>query len=266
MIQFIAILTLLILVSCGQLSDKNSLFEQTNSQNNKEQVSEKENISDNDSIVTDNYVISFQDAEPFARADIYGDLDYRIKLTDSIGNWHNRAKKIQDYLQTKFSDYFTTTDSTLILILANGQYLTFPNWDKNKDEGYNFEHYLKDIDYYLLRVQWEEGNCWLMVNRKNGFKKYLNGLPYIYKDQFLTINTDLEAGYSFNGIDLYTLANDTLKVEFSKETTWGPTDIKWINENQFLVKREHLFAENLTGKQKNKIDYKLGTIKRKTSR
>lgn len=266
MIRLITILTLLIFVSCGQQSDKNSLSEQTYSQNDKKQVSEKENISDLDSIVADNYVISFQEAKPFTRTDIYGDLEYRINLTDSIGNWHNRAKKIQDYLQTKFPDYFTTTDSTLILRLANGQDLTFPYWDSDKDEGYNFEHYLKDIDYYLLRVQWGEGNCWLMVNRQNGFKKYINGLPYIYKDQLLTINTDLEAGYSFNGIDLYTLTNDTLRAEFSKETTWGPTDIKWINENQFLVKREHFYADSITGEQNNKIDYKLGTIRRKTSR
>jgi hypothetical protein len=105
-----------------------------------------------------------------------------------------------------------------------------------------------------------------MVNRKNGFKKYISGLPYIYKDKILTINTDLEAGYSFNGIELYTLTNDTLKKEFSKETTWEPTDIHWINDNQFLVKREHFYADSITGKQDNKIDYKLGIIKRKNSR
>lgn len=264
--QLIIILTLLIFVSCGQQSESNFSNEQTITQNDMVKISEKNNISDLDSIVTNNYLISFQETKPFEMTDIYGDLDYRIKLTDSIGNWHNRAKKIQDYLQTKFSKYITTTDSTLILKLATGQLLTLPYWDSDKDEGYNFEHFFQEIDYYLLRVQWGEGNCWLMINRQNGFRKYINGLPHIYKDKFLTINTDLEAGYSFNGIELYTLTNDTLTNEFSKETTWGPTDIKWINDNQFLVKREHFYADSLTGEQNNKIDYKLGTIKKKTSR
>jgi hypothetical protein len=260
------ILILLILVSCGQQSESNFSNEQTTSQNDKVEVYENIYTSDLDSIVTDNYLISFQETKPFEMTDIYGDLDYRIKLTDSIGNWHNAAKRIQDYLQTRFSDYFTTTDSTLILRLANGQTLTFPYWDIENDIGYNFEHYFKDIDYYLLRVQWVEGNCWLMVNRQNGFKKYINGLPYIYQDKFLTINTDLEARYSFNGIELYTLTNDTLKTEFSKETSWGPTDLRWINENQFLIKRERFYADSITGEQNNKIDYKLGTIRKKTSR
>ncbi len=264
--QLITILTLLIFVSCRQQSDKKSLKEQTNLQNGKEKISKKKNVSDLDSIVTDNYVISFQDAKSFTTTDIYGDLKHRIDITDSIGNSHDRAKKIQDYLQLKFSNYFITTDSTIILKLANGQLLTFPYWDSNKNEGYNFEHYFKEIDYYLLRVQWGEGNCWLMVNRKNGFKKYISGLPYIYKDKILTINTDLEAGYSFNGVELYTLKNDTLKKEFSRETTWGPADVNWINDNQFLVKREHFYVDSITGKQDNKIDYKLGIIKRKNSR
>jgi hypothetical protein len=151
--QLITILILLIFVSCRQQNYKKSLSDKTNLQNSKEQISEKENISDLDSIVTDNYVISFQDAKSFTTTDIYGDLKHRIDITDSIGNSHARAKKIQDYLQPKFSNYFTTTDSTLILKLANGRLLTFPYWDSNKDEGYNFEHYFKEIDYYLLRVQ-----------------------------------------------------------------------------------------------------------------
>lgn len=217
-----------------------------------------------DTITAGNYVLTFENTDRFPTTDIYGDLAYRIKLTDTVGNWHNRAAKIQEYLRNKSTDYFYMKDSTLVLKLANGKTESFANWDNQKDEGYNFEHYFDKIDYYLLRVQLSEGNCWMLVNRKNGYKKYINGLPYISKDnkQIITTNTDLEAGYSFNGLELYTILEDSLQTEFSKETEWGPTDVKWINDNQFLLRREHFHIDSKTGNPNNIVDYKRVTIKK----
>ncbi len=218
--------------------------------------------------MSDSFVLTFVNADSFATTDIYGDLNYRIQLTDSIGNWHNRAAKIQSYLSRKFCDSFFTTDTTLVLKLSNNKTEIFAMWDDKKDEGYNFEHYFEIIDYYLLRVQFGEGNCWMLVNRKNGFKKYIGGLPYISKEgkKIISINSDLEAGYSFNGIEFYTVNSDSLETEFVKETTWGPTDVKWINENQFILKREHFHVDSLTSHQANFTDYKLVTIEKKTMR
>jgi hypothetical protein len=118
----------------------------------------------------------FNYSDSFPLTDIYGDLKYRINLTDTIGNWHDRAVKIQSYLADRFHDYFYTTDSTLVLTLADGKESIFAKWDSVNAEGYTFEHYFDKIDYYLLRVQWGEGNCWMLVNRKNGFKKYIKWL------------------------------------------------------------------------------------------
>jgi len=262
----ITILISLIAISCGQRT--NNIVPpsvQFESVNEIEKPIENKKTYDLDSIVMDNYIITFKDAEPFATTDNFGDFEYRKKLTDTLSNWHDRAKKIQEYLQTKYPKYFSTTDSTLILNLTNGQTLSFPFWDEENEEGFNFEHYYEKIDYYLLRVQWVEGNCWLMINRQNGFKKYINGLPYIsnQNDKFLAINVDLEAEYSFNGLELYSVTSDSLTNEFTHGTTWGPDNIKWINDNQFLVKREYYQGDGFNNK---KIDYKLGTIKKKTSR
>jgi hypothetical protein len=219
-----------------------------------------------DTLMADNFLLTFGIADSFKMSDIYGDNEYRIQLTDKIGNCHKKADKIQEYLKNKFGDCFYTTDSTLVLRLLNNKTEIFPLWDAEKDEGYNFEHYFANIDYYLLRVQWGEGNCWMLVNRKNGFKKYISGLPYISKNKqkILTINSDLEAGYSFNGLELFSIEFDSLKTEFRKKTIWGPTNVKWINGNQFLIKREHFHVDSLTGIQNNIIDYKTVTIEKKT--
>lgn len=220
-----------------------------------------------DTLRVDNYVLTFYNSDSFPRTDIYGDLDYRNSLTDTIGNWHDRAEKIQSYLTQKFHDYFYTTDSTLVLKLADGKTLSFLKWDNENEEGYNFEHYFDKIDYYLLRVQWSEGNCWMLVNRKNGFKKYISGLPYISLDnkKILTINTDLDAGYSFNGFELHIILTDSLKTAFIRETVFGPKDLKWISDNEILLRREYFHVDTLTGNQENIIDFKRMTIQKKTS-
>lgn len=217
-----------------------------------------------DTLIADKYQLTFDYSDSFPPTDIYGDLNYRINLTDTIGNWHDRAVIIQSYLADKFLDYFYTTDSTLVLKLADGKESVFAKWDNEFDEGYTFEHYFDKIDYFLLRVQWGEGNCWMLVNRKNGFKKYISGIPYISLDkkQILTINEDLEAGYSFNGIELYSIIADSIKTEFRKETVFGPTAVKWISENQFLLRREYFYVDTLTGNHKSIIDFKKVTIEK----
>jgi hypothetical protein len=252
--QVTYILTIILFASCGQGNEKGSASHSA--------------VAPIDTLIADNYVLSFENADSFATTDIYGDLNYRTQLTDTIGNWHNRAAKIQSYLTSKFGDNFFTTDTTLVLRLSNGKTETFALWDEKKDEGYNFEHYFDNIDYYLLRVQFGEGNCWMLVNKKNGFKRYISGLPYISNDnkKIITVNTDLEAGYSFNGLELFSILTDSLRTEFSKETEWGPTDVKWINENQVFLKREHFLVDSITSNQDNIIDYKLMTIEKKTSR
>jgi hypothetical protein len=220
-----------------------------------------------DTLTVGNYVLTLENCDSFPETDIYGDLVYRRKLADSIGNWHNRAIEIQTYLIDHFGDKFYITDTSLVLNLSNGNTLSFANWDSEQDEGYTFENYFEEIDYYLLRVQWSEGNCWMLINRKNGFKRYIGGLPHISTDSkhILSINTDLEAGYSFNGLELYSIAADSLQKEFSKETVWGPIDVKWINEKQFLLKREHFQVDSISGRQKYFIDFKQVTIEKKAS-
>lgn len=272
-------MTIILFVSCGQrnnheTSSKASVLTlDTLATDNavlpfENETSSKTSVLTSDTLTTDNYVLFFENADSFPTTDIYGDLNHRINLTDTIGNWHDRATRIQAYLIDKFGDYFYTTDSTVVLRLANGKTKSFANWDHENEEGYTFEHYFAKINYYLLRVQWVEGNCWMLVNRKNGFKKYINGLPYISADnkKILAINTDLEAAYSFNGIELYAVLADSLQQVFSKETVFGPIDVKWLGENQFLLKREHLHFDRITWNQDYIIDYKRVTIEKKTSR
>lgn len=220
-----------------------------------------------DTLTIGDYILTFQSADSFPNSNSYGDTYFREEMTDTIGNWHNRAKSIEAYLKSRYGDYFQTTDTSLELTLLNSKAISFPVCDEQNDGGFNFEYYFKDIDYYVLRVQWSEGNCWMLVNRKNGYKKYISGQPYlsIEKNKILAINTDLYGGHSFNGIQLYLVSGDSLKIEFEKETEWGPSDVKWVNDNQFLLKREHFNIDTVSHEETSIIDYRLVTIEKKTS-
>jgi hypothetical protein len=57
-----------------------------------------------------------------------------------------------------------------------------------------------------------------------------------------------------------------IKAEFSKETVFGPTSVKWIGENQFLLGREYFKVDTITGNQDKVIEFNKVTIEKKTSR
>lgn len=237
---------ILTLVSCNNRNSGND------EKSNRDSV-----FSKTDTLIASNYLLTFEKADSFKRTDIFGDLDTRLKMTDKIDNSHEEAQTIQKHLSKKFGDYFYTTDTTLVLKLSNGKTESFPLWDEKKEEGFSFVHFFDKIDYILLHVQWYEGNCWMLVNRKNGMKKYINGLPYISLDnkKIIAINTDLEAAYSFNGIELYLITSDSLKLEFSRETKWGPKDLKWLSDNQISLKREIVHFDSIKGVQNNIFDF-----------
>ena len=253
------ILTILLFSACGQ-------SKRSSEEKSIDTLYEKSMELSFDTLRANNYLLFFENADKFKETDIYGDLDYRKKLTDTIeGNWSTKARKIQDYLlANRFQEYFYLTDSTLVLKLANGNTMSFDrdieDWNNDGLSEYIFAHYFDKIDYYLLIIQYYEGSSWMLVNRKNGFKKDILGLPYISEDnkKIIAINSDLVAGYNFNGIALYTILTDSLRMEFRKETEWGPLDVKWINENEFLLKREH-FPEG-----EGNIDFKRVRIEKKT--
>jgi len=221
-----------------------------------------------DTLVANNYLLTFEKTDSFKRSDIFGDFDFRLKLTKNIDNSFEEAVIVQKYLSKKFSDYFYTTDTTLVLKLSTGNITSFPFCNEKNEIGYYFENYFKNIDYYLLEVMWDEGYCWMLVNRKNGYKKEIKGLPYISLDnkKIIAINSDLEAGYSFNGIELYSIMSDSLKLEFSRETTWGPTDLKWLSENQILLKREYINVDSVSKAQNYKSEFKRVKIDKMNSR
>jgi len=234
------------------------LFNSCNTNNNIKNNDSKEDLSSNviDTLIAGDYILKFENADSFPPNYPYDLYKEKLKLIDSLSifNSHEEAIAFQNFLAKKYGDkYFYENDTSLVLKLDNGKKLFFPFWDEERQEGFNFEYYYENIGYYLLHVQWYEGDCRMLVNKKNGYKRYIGGLPYISNDgkKIMVIYKDLDAQYSFNGIQLFSVLQDSLKLEFSRYIdSWGPDYIKWINENQVLIKRDSLSSH----------DFKLLTI------
>jgi hypothetical protein len=226
--------------------------------NQSSSISNNNNTSDIgspiDTLMAGDYILNFEEICSYKSDNFY----------------NNNYNFSSENIRNNFADYFSKKDSILSLKLANGEVIKFIDFESDAENlnvenvvSYDFKYYFKDIDYYLLDVRLWEGGYGLLVNRKNGFSKAINGNPYISRNhkKILCINNNLESEYTVNGIELYTILNDSLTTEFRLPIGgWGPADINWINENQFLLKKERF--ENET--RDLITEFKRVTISKKT--
>jgi len=177
-------------------------------------------IKDNDSIAIHNYQLVFNTADSIAIPDF---LDqHGIKLSGGQ------------------MAYFTSYKHGLGLHLANGDTTVLQN-DTSGAREYHFFAHMPGINHHLVRVQYPEGNSYLLVNARNGKKAELIGLPYVSpsKKYIIAINQDLIAGHSPNAIQLLKIENDSLAHQFTLDVKgWGPEKIKWLSDSSFIVQKK----------------------------
>jgi hypothetical protein len=162
------------------------------------------------------------------------------KMIDSIGNVHDGAMILEKQLQSSMKAYFSRKGKVLTLFLSNGKTVKLKDFEKEGElTEYSFEGYLENFEYYLVRIQFYEGGGYLLINRKNGFQKYISGKPYLSPDKtkLMTINVDIEAGYDFNGIELLSFSGDSLKTDcVININNWGPDKMKWNSNKEVIIK------------------------------
>lgn len=202
-------------------------------------------IEPTDTISIGNYMLYFSPTDLIPFPLYYSDQKIRDSFWRVFGNSHDAANAVENYLEKKLPEIFTSDDSTLILYLANGKKLVLPKWDEDEMRGYCFEGYFPQIDYVLLYVQHYEGNAYALINRENGYNRQIHGKPYFSNNHnsFITANVDMEAGYSFNGIEYYTLTTDSVVRQFELGiSNWGPAKAKWINDENIILVQERMVA------------------------
>ncbi len=132
---------------------------------------------------------------------------------------------------------------TLFLKKTDGTYVQLINNFAEFDDSfavYSYRYYLDDLDYYVVYAGFWEWYNYLIINPTTGKIIYTCGPPVVSPDlkNIMTYNEDLLAGFTFNGFELYTVEKDSLRLTGTKELTdWGPESMKWIRNDEILVKQ-----------------------------
>ena len=86
-----------------------------------------------------------------------------------------------------------------------------------------------------------EGYQYLMINSKTGKETFICGPPAVSpnKKYLVASNLDLIAGFVYNGIEMYDIEADSLKLNWRRELTkWGANEIAWINDHTLIAKKQ----------------------------
>ena len=146
------------------------------------------------------------------------------------------------------------------VILDNNQEIKLSPDSDSEEAEYTFDKIFKEQRQILFRVQWEEGNNYFLLNSLTGDKTYTIGRVFFSPNNkfLISINGDIEAGYSSNGFQLFSFdRNKNLKEIWNYSPDWGPEEIMWIDNTTLIVKGYYFYGEKWEKKliyKKMKID------------
>ena len=103
-----------------------------------------------------------------------------------------------------------------------------------------FAGYLHNRAFYLVeQIGWEWGNP-LLISTRDGRQLEIDAEPVFSPDgkRFVTVNIDLEAGYSPNRIKVYDIVDGTGVQAFINESEdWGPVSAEWLSNDKIKIRR-----------------------------
>jgi len=168
-------------------------------------------------------------------------------ITKTFDNRYLEALAIEKHLLKTNSEFFKRDSKGLYVKLKNGDWKLL-TLDQMSDEADNtFEHFFKEFGYYSIRVQWGEGNGYKLVNYVDGTVTPIFGRPYFSPNglYIISVNFDIEAGYSENGFQLFRIKNGQLQhLGDFKPTSWGPISAKWLDNNMLILKNQTIDENN----------------------
>ena len=139
------------------------------------------------------------------------------------------------------------TGKVLTLSLCKGtrKLLTYDQTE-NPDSaiGYTFAGTVPGANQWLVATTLWEGFYYLLIDRCSGHQQYAWGYPVPSPDGkfFIVANSDLEAHYTYTGLQLWTVTptgvHKVWQREWPVDTDSGPAEVRWQNMHTVLIKQE----------------------------
>jgi hypothetical protein len=143
---------------------------------------------------------------------------------------------------------FETLEKQVVLVNVNDE-------ENEADFGsYSYLGINNALDQFVVFGSYYEGSDHILIDKKTGDKTNIPGIPIASPDKklFISGNVDLQAGFDFNGINLYSNSHPPTLIESKPLTTWGPQEIRWKEDSIILVKAR---VSDTTTDNLERIDY-----------
>lgn len=138
----------------------------------------------------------------------------------------------------KDSSFVKRIGDTLLFILPNNGKTMLV--DNDADEGYAQYKYLgqkEGLDQYIVEGRFYEWFEYILIDKEAGDTTYIINEPILSPDKknFIAANCDIEAGFDYNGLQLFSNVDHPKKIAQRELAAWGPAKIKWLNNTTILI-------------------------------
>ncbi|MCA6362139.1 MAG: hypothetical protein IM638_03830 [Bacteroidetes bacterium] len=173
--------------------------------------------------------------------------EWRIPCNENLGEQHFSCleKWMKDVLIADSAIVSRTDSVTMRIRLNNGNNIFLR--DTLYTEANEGDVRLNEYMGRLYRMPWlvfgrtyYEAFDAALYNLNTGQEVPLYHYPILspQKNWLLVYNYDLEAGYTFNGLQLLSLSGDNATVVFERAyDKWGATNAKWISANEAIIEQ-----------------------------
>ncbi|WP_111858348.1 hypothetical protein [Acinetobacter sp. CFCC 10889] len=225
----------------------------------------------NNSSTSTEQIISLQpskntlDSTRFMRSDEAGPL-----CPDNSSQCYTYA---QEQIRAKYPDLIQKIGDGISIKLFNGTIKKYMPSRGKEDHpeycevcAYTIINEYPAIDSLLLHTQYYEGAGYTLLNLKTGTEAYLSGIPTFSPDYkyMLSINSDLEAGYTDNELNIYQIDDnhnaqlifEAVKTipQFHAENNIGFSAAIWLDNTKFIAQSDYLpDSENYSSEYPHKF-------------
>jgi hypothetical protein len=170
-------------------------------------------------------------------------------ICKDVSNSYLCAQKIEKFQLTQFKKSVERKDKTLVLKIDSGTDLVLEDRENGDNvERFSFRDYVKDINSYIIEIQYFEGGAYCLINKSSGKKITIPGLIKISPDKtrIVSYNEDLISRYTTNGFVIYRLINNSFLKEYELEIDdWGPSKADWTDNSHIEFAKSTVKDENV---------------------
>lgn len=159
-----------------------------------------------------------------------------LKLSSVVFDTSEQVNLLRD------SQWVKRNGDTLIFSTDRGDYVTLFNIQSDAPDSFSVFEYkgrLNTINHTLSMGMFYEWYYYLLINSFTGDTTDTWGWPEVSPNgkMIISVNADIEAGFTNNGIQIFDVTNGSIMLAGEKEIDyWGPEEVRWINNREAILK------------------------------